>query len=82
MDATAAGGGDATETVATAEIPSTVAEIRAVPGATAATTPFASTVATPGLLVDHVMGRLVPVDVVVLAAATLSCAVPPGLRLS
>lgn len=51
------GGGVGTVTVAVPNLPSLVAVIVAVPGATPVTTPAVVTVATPALDVDHVITR-------------------------
>src|SRR5690348_978493 len=73
---TLAATGGWTTTVAVPDWPSLVAEMVAEPGATPVTRPFASTLATLGMLLDHVMVR--PVRGLCCASNTVavSCAVP------
>lgn len=73
---TLAAGGGCTTTVAVPAWPSLVAVMVAEPGATPVTRPFASTLATLGMLLDHVIAR--PVSGLCCASKTVaeSCAVP------
>jgi hypothetical protein len=58
-DATGAGGGAATATAADAVIPSTTADMVALPAVTAVTRPVAPTVAVAGVELNHVTARSV-----------------------
>jgi hypothetical protein len=73
-DATGAGAGAVTVTLAVPLFPSLVAVIVALPGATAVTVPFAATVATPSLLDAH--ATALPVSTLFAASRVVAVSVP------